>query len=94
MPGAVGVWLCPYLPYPEEDIERIADYMFTHEILNAPEWFEDPLRTEPKKENERPACCRGHCLSYALATKQTVRQEPNDCHSEKKGSIRRLRILY
>tara|TARA_R110002012_G_scaffold321944_1_gene552601 strand:- start:48950 stop:49900 length:951 start_codon:yes stop_codon:yes gene_type:complete len=72
MPGAVRRFgLMPYLPYPEEDIERIADYMFTYDI-DAPEWFEDHQKQGHKKVNTPQLSQEDMGLSYALATKQIL----------------------
>lgn len=41
MPGAVQRFgVMPYLPYPEEEIKQIADYLYDNEI-DQPEWFEE-----------------------------------------------------
>ena len=41
MPGAVERFgVMPYLPYPDEDIRKIAEYLYDYEI-DQPDWFEE-----------------------------------------------------
>lgn len=72
MPGAIRRFgVMPYLPYPEKDIEAIADYMFTHDI-DEPEWFQDHKKQEHKTENLAQPSIEEIGLSYAITTKQTL----------------------
>ncbi len=51
MPGAVRKFgLMPYTPFPEEDLEKIGEYLFEYDI-EQPEWFEDHFNNEHGKGN-------------------------------------------